>query len=783
MVDLTITPCPGQSLPKDVYFALRIADTQKLGRMSTERLYRFPQSAVGFHQYGKVEVLKKIAGYTIGVNPDKDTCQDLKINFEGNTWKFFVNLKPPAGKAVGNPEPKSKKDERPRVLAAKKYLEDHNLEMRLKDAMQEVIKVMPADPAAFIGKHLRENAKYVTESFVPGQCSSEGKDDELRLKAKQILFAGVEDGRLQSELQSLKAKSKTDPSTEDLRRQARDTLLTATSSGRLESALANIRTCTSLPTGTEFALEELRQEAKGKILEAVASGSLDDALARLKHTELSGLRQQTKQLISEATTSGRLDNALADLKKSKSSPAFSPADTDSLRRQAKQSLIDAAAGGQLSKALASIDPVSGDSLRQQAKDTLLAASSSGRLEAALANVKEPIAESDLAELRQQAKQKLLEAAGSGQLGDALATIKQSQVSSDAELRQQAKQLLSEATSSGRLSDALANLKKSKSAQSSTEQLRIQARTALLAATQSGNLQSILAHVKSERSLAEAAPTEELRLQAKRVLFDAVSSGSLDKALQEVQSFFSEVDLNHNGQISPKEFDQALSSGLLTCSEEVKTDDSVDIATLRSWAKNSLVDAAASGRLGQIIVEVKQVGGETDLEQLRKKVQSHLISTLQRGKLHQAFIDASGDLKLQVAVSLLKGAASGQLARTLAAPVSEGMASDTETLRQKAMTTLMKATATGEVNTAFAAVRQADTANYALRTQVPELIETSTKLEFFEARWKAAEDKATATQEELARVRDEFAKTKEDLANLAKTVAGLEALVGKSGKAL
>jgi hypothetical protein len=112
MVDLTLTPCPGQSVPKDLYFALRIADVQKLGRMSAERLYRFPQSAVGSHRFGKVEVLKKVAAYTIGINPEKDAQQELKIDFEGDALKFFVNIKAPAGIPPGYHE-KVTKESRP----------------------------------------------------------------------------------------------------------------------------------------------------------------------------------------------------------------------------------------------------------------------------------------------------------------------------------------------------------------------------------------------------------------------------------------------------------------------------------------------------------------------------------------------------------------------------------------------------------------------------------------------------------------------------------------------
>merc|ERR1719191_1061444 len=49
----------------------------------------------------------------------------------------------------------------PMVLAAKEYLEKHNLEMRLSEAMQAVLREKPEDPAAFVAERLAKSAGMV----------------------------------------------------------------------------------------------------------------------------------------------------------------------------------------------------------------------------------------------------------------------------------------------------------------------------------------------------------------------------------------------------------------------------------------------------------------------------------------------------------------------------------------------------------------------------------------------------------------------------------------------
>merc|ERR1719506_3431060 len=78
--------------------------------------------------------------------------------------KFSVQLQRPEpmrgqkAEAQGDKPPlKFVKEDKPKVKAAKRYLEEHDLERRLKDAMQDVISAMPQDPAAFIAERLAKN--------------------------------------------------------------------------------------------------------------------------------------------------------------------------------------------------------------------------------------------------------------------------------------------------------------------------------------------------------------------------------------------------------------------------------------------------------------------------------------------------------------------------------------------------------------------------------------------------------------------------------------------------
>jgi hypothetical protein len=583
-IDLTIAPQIGQSLPKDTYVALRIGDVQKLGRIGSERRYNFPESAIGDHRYGKIEILKKVSGCTVGINPEKDGFQDIDVLVNSQSVKLSVSCK-----ANPKPPPKEKvaKEEKPRVKAARSYLDTHNLELVLKDAMQEVIRAMPEDPIGFIAKHLLDTRGRVVKGSEPPQASP----DELREKAKGILLDSTADGRLESALSSITASREPGTtgeqmSTDELRAQARQTLMSATQDGRLNGALEQVKSGGAAP-----GVEQLRAQAKNTLLSASANGELDKALAQVKSAPAEGggeeadvetLRAQAKNTLLNATATGKLDSALAQVKGGDSQAA---PDVEQLRQQAKNTLLDATKTGNLDKALASVKDKGEqqlgpetEALRQQAKQTLLNATDSGKLDEALAEIKSQPAEGGAADPETE------------------------------ELKAQAKQTLLAATKTGKLNEALEEVKGG-AADPETEELREQAKATLLDATKSGKLTDALESVKGASADPEA---EELREQAKQTLLNATESGKLNDALEEVKQASGEAP-EGSAQMA-----EQYGSGRPESAEE---------AQFREETKNSLLQAAKTGQLSEELAP--------EAEETRKQAQAALLEGSADGKLEES----------------------------------------------------------------------------------------------------------------------------------------------------
>merc|ERR1740130_563806 len=82
-----------------------------------------------------------------------------------NGMRFRLDLG--GSKEIMNEKPTvtpSKADMKPRIAAAKEYLESHQLEVRLSEAMMAVLRERPEDPAQFIAKRLASTA----DCGVPG---------------------------------------------------------------------------------------------------------------------------------------------------------------------------------------------------------------------------------------------------------------------------------------------------------------------------------------------------------------------------------------------------------------------------------------------------------------------------------------------------------------------------------------------------------------------------------------------------------------------------------------
>lgn len=140
--------------------SVRIGDNQKLSKAGT-RSFKFPKALVGQHRFGKIDIYRRLGGSSVVIDEAAVDCtQEVSIPCDGfgEDLKFRVELTPPEAveKVIALQSNLSKLKES-RVTDAMGYLENHNIEMRLSDAMQACLRERPEDPAQFIAVRLLQN--------------------------------------------------------------------------------------------------------------------------------------------------------------------------------------------------------------------------------------------------------------------------------------------------------------------------------------------------------------------------------------------------------------------------------------------------------------------------------------------------------------------------------------------------------------------------------------------------------------------------------------------------
>jgi hypothetical protein len=174
MVELKVEPIDC-NLGSDYYVSVRVGEVQKLSRVSPSRAYKFPASAVGQRKYGKIEIFKKVNSSAVGLTTsgNGDDVQEVNMKLDDDSIvKFQVSVNAegkPTAKAPQEKQPATK-EANPKVAAAKSYLEKHNLEMRLSEAMQAVLREKPEDPATFVSEMLAKSAGMVQKLSKTGKA-------------------------------------------------------------------------------------------------------------------------------------------------------------------------------------------------------------------------------------------------------------------------------------------------------------------------------------------------------------------------------------------------------------------------------------------------------------------------------------------------------------------------------------------------------------------------------------------------------------------------------------
>lgn len=168
MVELRLETCD-DGVPKDCFVSVRIGDTQKLSRLSSSRLYRFPQA--GDRRCGKIEVFRRIGSCSVDVDPANKGLREVNINCDPEFGMLCLKVAV-TGDDKPVQEPTSGKKEGSKVKAAKEYLSKHRLEMRLSEAMQAVLRERPGDPAEFLAAKLLGSRGDVSDMELPPVSSA-----------------------------------------------------------------------------------------------------------------------------------------------------------------------------------------------------------------------------------------------------------------------------------------------------------------------------------------------------------------------------------------------------------------------------------------------------------------------------------------------------------------------------------------------------------------------------------------------------------------------------------
>eukprot|EP00429_Kryptoperidinium_foliaceum_P083534 CAMPEP_0176231610 /NCGR_PEP_ID=MMETSP0121_2-20121125/24886_1 /TAXON_ID=160619 /ORGANISM="Kryptoperidinium foliaceum, Strain CCMP 1326" /LENGTH=420 /DNA_ID=CAMNT_0017570955 /DNA_START=88 /DNA_END=1346 /DNA_ORIENTATION=+ len=148
-----------ENLPRDCFMSVRIGEVQKLSRLTGSRSFKFPPTAKG--RFGKIEIFRRIGAASVDLDPDYGGDRRVNIGLQGADTEclpFRVCIgTSSANKTVASPADIAAKNTA-KTRAAKEYLGKHQLEVRLAEAMQAVLRERPDDPLLFLARQMTKAA-------------------------------------------------------------------------------------------------------------------------------------------------------------------------------------------------------------------------------------------------------------------------------------------------------------------------------------------------------------------------------------------------------------------------------------------------------------------------------------------------------------------------------------------------------------------------------------------------------------------------------------------------
>lgn len=163
MVEITLAAVDGNTVPKDLYLSLRIGEMQKFSKAYTARGYKFSASAVGERRYAKLELYKRVGMCSLGLDQSLKGTHEISVpvddsRIDGKVVRYHVNLGGTDTEVSTNFDrpPADPTDEK--LMAAREYLDMQQIEHRISDAIQAVLRERPEDAGEFVANMLMSGA-------------------------------------------------------------------------------------------------------------------------------------------------------------------------------------------------------------------------------------------------------------------------------------------------------------------------------------------------------------------------------------------------------------------------------------------------------------------------------------------------------------------------------------------------------------------------------------------------------------------------------------------------
>jgi hypothetical protein len=134
---------------------LRIGDTQKQGKLVPSRTFAFPQQEVGSDVVGRLEIFQRVGSVALKVGSESQ-ANDLEVqcSIPGlDKLRFKLDVKRVVPETPDKTQEKRSRRGKKMDLA-QQYLEQHNVEDVLTDAMRDLIREKPDNPTRYLSAQM-----------------------------------------------------------------------------------------------------------------------------------------------------------------------------------------------------------------------------------------------------------------------------------------------------------------------------------------------------------------------------------------------------------------------------------------------------------------------------------------------------------------------------------------------------------------------------------------------------------------------------------------------------